>query len=297
MSGIPETIAAELRDMGNVFNPDVIARTFALYNPLIAVAPRDGIAVTRDIAYGSDERHLLDIHTPEKKSDKPMPVVVYIHGGGFVRGFKNADPDNLEGAYGNIADYFARHGMIGVNATYRLAPMHPWPAGAEDVGGMVAWLRDNVAAYGGDPEQIFLFGQSAGAVHAATYLFSPDLHTAPNSGIAGAALFSGVYNVERMPSEAGKPYYGDDASQYAARSPVNHVANSSVPLFIVIAEYDPPMMELQGIELLQRVAERDGHSPRFTRLKGHNHLSEALHLNTGEESVGPELLDFVRTRR
>lgn len=297
MSGIPETIAAEIREMGNVFNPDVIARTFALYNPLIAKAPRDGISVTRDIAYGPDERHLLDIHVPEKKPDAPMPVVVYIHGGGFVRGFKNTDLDNLEGAYGNIADYFARHGMIGVNATYRLAPMHPWPAGAEDVGSMVAWLRDNVAGYGGDPDQIFLFGQSAGAVHAATYVFYPELHTVADSGVAGAALFSGVYNVERMPSGASKPYYGDDPSLYAARSPANQVGNSQVPLFIVIAEYDPAMMELQGIELLQRVAERDGHSPRFTRLKGHNHLSEALHLNTGEETIGPELLDFVRTRR
>ena len=57
------------------------------------------------------------------------------------------------------------------------------------------------------------------------------------------------------------------------------------------------MMELQGIDLLRAVARRDGHSPRFSRLKGHNHLSEALHLNTGEETVGPELLDFVRTRR
>lgn len=297
MSGIPETIAAEICEMGNVFNPDVIARTFALYNPLIAAAPRDGIEVTRDIAYGPDERHLLDIHVPQAKPSSAMPVVVYIHGGGFVRGHKNTDPENLKGAYGNIADYFARNSMIGVNATYRLAPAHPWPAGAEDVGGMVAWLRDNVAQYGGDFDQIFLFGQSAGAVHAATYVLMADLHRAPHSGVAGAALFSGVYNVERMPSEAGKPYYGDDPALYAERSPVNHVANSTVPLFIVIAEYDPPMMELQGIELLQRVAERDGHSPRFTRLKGHNHLSEALHLNTGEESIGPELLDFVRTRR
>jgi len=297
MSGIPSEVAERLKAMGNVFNPDVVAETYALYNPLIAAAPRDGIEVDRDVQYGPDERHLLDVHVPKERPGEAMPVVVYIHGGGFVRGHKNYNPDEPDMAYANIANYFARNGMIGVNATYRLAPAHQWPAGGEDVGGMVAWLHENVARYGGDPSQVFLFGQSAGAVHAATYLFVPDLHRLPGSGVAGAALFSGVYDVEGMPGDTAKVYYGDDPGQYAARSPINGVEKSDVPLFIVIAEYDPPMMELQGVDLLQRVARRDGHCPRFTRLKGHNHLSEALHLNTGEESVGPELLDFVRTRR
>ncbi len=295
--GIPADIAERLRAMGHVFNPEVVAETYALYNPLIAKAPRDGIAVERDVSYGPHARHVLDIHVPEQRPDGAMPVVVFIHGGGFVRGHKNYDPEQPDMAYANIANYFARHGMVGVNATYRLAPEYQWPAGVEDVGAMVWWLRDNIAGFGGDPDQIFLFGQSAGAVHAASYLFLPKLHCAPGSGVAGAALFSGVYDVAGMPGDTAKAYYGDDPMEYAARSPINGVENSAVPLFIVIAEYDPPMMELQGIDLLQRVARRDGHSPRFARLKGHNHLSEALHLNTGEESVGPELLDFVRTRR
>ncbi len=297
MTGTPTRIAERIREMGNAFNPDVIAATYALYNPLIAAAPRYGIDVTRYSAYGPHARHLLDIHVPSKAAAVPMPVVVYIHGGGFVRGHKNADPNRPEMAYANIADYFARHGMVGVNATYRLAPDHPWPAGGEDVGSMVAWLRDNVASYGGDPERIILFGQSAGAVHVATYLFFPELHRARGSGVVGAALFSGVYDVEKMSRDAAQAYYGDDSSRYRERSPINFVGRCKVPLFIVIAEFDPPMMELHGIELFLKVAQRDGHSPRFTRLKNHNHLSEALHLNTGEETVGPELLDFVKTLR
>ncbi|MEQ8247110.1 MAG: alpha/beta hydrolase [Alphaproteobacteria bacterium] len=297
MPVMPDSIADAIRAMGHVFDPSVVANTFALYDPLIAAAPREGISVARDLHYGPNPRHLLDIHVPEGGVKQPMPVVVFIHGGGFVRGHKNANPENLNMAYANIANYFARNGMIGVNATYRLAPEHQWPAGAEDVGSMVAWLRDNIAEHGGDPDSIFLFGQSAGAVHAATYLFFPDLHRTPGSGVAGAALFSGVYDVESVPAPASEPYYGADKGLHRARSPIHAVANSHVPLFIVIAEYDPPMMELQGIDLLRTVARRDGHSPRFSRLKGHNHLSEALHLNTGEETVGPELLDFVRTRR
>ena len=297
MSEMPAAIADAIRAMGNVFDPQVIAQTFALYNPLIAAAPRDGIDVVRDVRYGSDPRHLFDVHVPQKRAAEAVPVVVFIHGGGFVRGHKNSNPENLDMAYANIANYFARHGMIGVNATYRLAPDHQWPAGGEDVGSMVAWLRDNIATHGGDPERIFLFGQSAGAVHAATHLFFSALHCVPGSGVGGAALFSGVYDAEAVPAPAASPYFGADTTLYRARSPIHAVGNSAVPLFIVIAEFDPPMMALQGIELLRAVARRDGHSPRFTRLKGHNHLSEALHLNTGEETVGPELLDFVRTRR
>jgi alpha/beta hydrolase fold len=55
--------------------------------------------------------------------------------------------------------YFARKGMVGVNATYRLAPAAKWPAAAEDVKVLVAWLKSNAARFGGDPNRIYLIGR------------------------------------------------------------------------------------------------------------------------------------------
>ena len=70
-----------------------------------------------------------------------------------------------------MADYFASLGLVGVNATYRLAPEAKFPDGANDIGAAVAWVKDNIAEYGGDPNQVFVIGKSAAASHAATYAF------------------------------------------------------------------------------------------------------------------------------
>ena len=62
--------------------------------------------------------------------------------------------------------------MVGVTMTYRLAPQHQWPAGAQDVGQAVAWVAQNIGEYGGDPSRVVLAGHSAGATHVAGYLAS-----------------------------------------------------------------------------------------------------------------------------
>ena len=57
-----------------------------------------------------------------------MPIVVFLHGGAYVRGSRSVNTE----VYGNVATYFARQGMLGVNGTYRLAPAAQWPAAAQD---------------------------------------------------------------------------------------------------------------------------------------------------------------------
>ena len=110
--------------------------------------------------------------------------------------------------------WFARHGVLGINANYRLAPAAQWPAGAEDVGRLVAWARRHGAQHGGDPNRIYLIGHSAGANHAAAYTFDKSLQPADGPGIAGAVLISGRYRVEANPAdpnlESMRAYFGND---------------------------------------------------------------------------------------
>ena len=84
------------------------------------------------------------------------------------------------------------------------APDAKWPEGARDVAAAVTWLRDHVAEYGGDPEQIFVAGISTGALHAATYVFRPELVPADAARPAGAILVSGPYTLRlrRRPGAA-----------------------------------------------------------------------------------------------
>ena len=100
-----------------------------------------------------------------------------------------------------------RHGWVGVNMTYRYAPEVQWPAGAEDVAAAVAWLRGNIAAYGGDPDRIIVAGNSAGATHVADFAAG---HGGDLAGVRGAALISGIYTARpAAPGAPPHPYYGD----------------------------------------------------------------------------------------
>src|SRR5699024_3464526 len=86
--------------------------------------------VTRNVVYGSDPSHRFDWFEPQGgvTTDQPT-VILFVHGGGFVSGDKSEPGGPL---YDNIGYWAAAHGLCAATITYRLAPAHPWPAGAED---------------------------------------------------------------------------------------------------------------------------------------------------------------------
>ncbi len=125
----------------------------------------------------SEDCLTLNIWTPAEKPSDPLPVMVWIHGGAFITG-SSAEPQ-YDGTH------FAQQGVVLVSINYRLGPFgflaHPDLAAESDSGvsgnygilDMIAaleWVRDNVAAFGGDPANVTIFGESSGAsgVHALT---------------------------------------------------------------------------------------------------------------------------------
>lgn len=291
-----DRITAEIRRMGNVFNPEVLRTTYALFTPLQEQAPKDGVEVHTDLAYGDHERQRLDVFAPLERPAAPAPVVVYVHGGGFVAGERSPFPGLI---YDNVPTFFARHGVVGINATYRLAPDFKWPAGAADVGGVVAWLKANIADYGGDPERIFLMGQSAGSSHVATYTFIEKVHGAGGPGIAGAMLLSGSYAPMDADFSDGKPaenqfaYYGENVDAWRDMSPLYHVKPGHPPVFIVVAEFDPYPLAWPSAALAAALVKCDRRAPWFKMLPNHNHVSPAMQINSAVDILGPDLLAFV----
>ena len=248
--------------------------------------------VTDRLSYGEHPRHKLDVYQPQGITN--APVFVYVHGGGY----RSGDRDLNAVAYGNIPTYFARHGMLGINATYRLAPEASWPSGAEDVRAMVAWIKHHAQSYGGDPERIFLMGHSAGASHVAAYAFDPRFQPPEGHGLAGIIGVSGRYRLRSDPDAPElatiRQYFGSDPTLYESRSVITHVPNSQIAAMLVIAEYDSrSLVETTG-ELFVALCERDdGKCPRIVQLKYHNHLSEVLHINTSDDLLGREVLEFI----
>jgi triacylglycerol lipase len=286
-----------IRKLGRAFNPDILKATYAIYKPLQERAPKDGVEVTKDVAYGEDARHRIDIFAPAKKPSK-APVVVYVHGGGYVAGERSPLPGLI---YDNVPTFFARNGVIGINATYRLAPDHKWPSGAADLGKIVEWLQANIASYGGDPEKIFLLGQSAGATHVATWTFVPEVHGAKGPRIAGAMLLSGVYAPQNPEFSPEKPagnsiaYYGEDESKWQAMSPLNHVKPGHPPILIGVTEFDPYPLAWPTAALTAALVKCDKKMPWFVFGKDHNHVSPAMQINSEVDDLGPELLAFVNS--
>lgn len=280
----------QIRELGAVLAPTTFADTAAILAPT-ALRP-DGITIERDLAYGPDERHRLDLfHAPDDTDDKP--VLVYVHGGGFVQGDKRAPGLPF---YDNFGAWAAQTGAVGVTVTYRLAPQHPWPAGAEDLASALDLLQAQVGARGGDPESIFLIGQSAGAAHVASYLATPALHR--GSAVAGAVLMSGLYDIttfEHGPLEAA--YYGVDPADFDTRSSLRGLLETPVPCLFSIAEHDPPKFQQQALLVAERWFAKWGKWPHLLYLPEHNHMSPALAIGRPNDVLSGQIQSFVTRHR
>jgi len=138
---MPEDIAWKLLEIGRVID---VPKTAALYAPLQQKEPYAGVKVERDVKYGPADRNLLDVFTPEANSSS-RPVLIFIHGGGFVAGNKRNPGSPF---YDNIMLWAVKSGFVAGNATYRLAPQFMWPAGSEDLASVVQWVSEKIGQRG-----------------------------------------------------------------------------------------------------------------------------------------------------
>lgn len=270
----------------------------SMYKPLLENQRRDGVAVARDLSYGSDARHRLDVYQPQNQGAAPHAVMIFTPGGGFIRGDKS-DRDN-------VGNYFARQGIAVVVANYRLAPEHVWPAGAEDVIAVYRWVREHAGQYALDPARIVLAGESAGAAHVATATLIRRFHPAEGLSIAGAVLISGVYNpvLEKLareqfgvasPDPRNEAYFGSNFDAYQSMSTIALIdAPPSAPLLITYAELDLLQMQVQACELFARLVTNHGLKPQLRVIRGHNHITQTYAVNTGDESLTAPVLEFLR---
>ena len=114
-----------------------------------------------DISYGPDRKYqLLDVYRPKNEEGK-LPVIVSVHGGGWVYGTKET--------YQFYCMSLALRGFAIVNYSYRLAPKHKYPAQLEDANTVIRWILDNADVYGFDTDNIFAVGDSAGGQQLSVY--------------------------------------------------------------------------------------------------------------------------------
>lgn len=158
-------------------------------------ARRAGVEVHRDIPFAPyGRRGLLDVYTSEVTPATGAPVLLQVHGGGWTIG--NKDQQGLP-----LMQHMAAKGWVCVAINYRLAPRDPWPAQIVDVKAAIAWIKDNIAAYGGDPSYVAITGGSAGGHLTALAAVTPNApefqpgFEAADTSVQAAVPYYGVYDV------------------------------------------------------------------------------------------------------
>src|SRR5215211_5895104 len=134
---------------------------FLLTSLVVLALGADALAqdVKRDIPYveKGHERHVLDVYSPA--GAKNLPVVFWIHGGGWQAGNKTEVQEKPR--------VFMERGFVFVSTNYRLLPTVDMETLTRDVAQSLGWVHANIAKHGGDPRRIFVMGHSAGAQLAA----------------------------------------------------------------------------------------------------------------------------------
>jgi triacylglycerol lipase len=282
---LPPDVIAQLTALDQEITPDLVAASWALLKPFHERNGYTAPKIARDLRYGDHERHRLDVHTGGAEGG--APVFVFVHGGGFIRGDKHV-PGNPQ--YDYLGAWAVRNGWAGVTITYRLAPEHTWPSGAQDVAAAVAWIRDNIADYGGDPDRIVVAGNSAGAVHVASYVTGQGGGSL--DGVRGAAMLSGFYRVpldERGDLE--RAYYRD--TQAEDTDTLAGLTSAEIPLLFSVAERDPLFFQTQAARLVAAwfIAHRS--TPNLVWVAGHNHISGIGSVGVDDAALGAPLARFV----
>ena len=200
-----------------------------------------------DISYGPDKMNKLDVYRPKDATGK-LPVIVSVHGGGWVYGDKEL--------YQHYCMNLAQRGFAVVNFTYRLSPEHKFPCHLEDTVKVFDWVLKNAGEYDFDVDNIFAVGDSAGAhilslfcvmcsnpEYAATYKFKVPEGFMPKA----VALNCGVYDINPESQPTGStlalmkkqilPNKGTD-EEFRSISSVNFITEKFPPCYIMTANED-----------------------------------------------------------
>lgn len=207
-----------------------------------------GTARLAEVSLGQSPNHKLIIYGPaDGMSDKPRPVLLFVHGGSWNKG----NPED----YGFIGRAFVPEGFVVVLAGYRLHPEAVYPAMLEDTAAAIAWTRANIAQYGGDPDRLVLAGHSAGAYNVVMTALEgrwlADEHGASHP-IAGVIGLAGPYDFHPFDNDSTRAAFGH-APQPEATQPIYHVRADAPPKLLIHGERDTLVGPRNSRELSSRL--------------------------------------------
>ncbi|HVW81640.1 MAG TPA: alpha/beta hydrolase [Mycobacteriales bacterium] len=244
---------------------------------------------TRNIVYTGNEaagrRELLDVYQP-KEPGRGRPVLLQIHGGGWVIG--NKDQQGLP-----LMTHLAARGWVCVAPNYPLSPKATWPDHLVAIKKAIAWIRENIAEYGGDPSFIAVTGGSAGGHLAAMVALTPnDPRYQPgfedvDTSVRACIPFYGAYDLANvLETKAGEREYQHFLARTVFKTRDREVARSASPLtlarpdappfFVIHGASDSLVNVAEARELVRRLRERSNSVVAYAELPGAQHAFDVF---------------------
>lgn len=260
--------------------------------------------VQRDVPYAepAQERQILDIYAP--KDAKNLPVVFWIHGGGWQTGDKSSVQ--------NKPQAFTDKGFVFVSTNYRLLPHVDMGTIIRDIAKSIRWVHDHIAAHGGDPNRLYVMGHSAGAQLAA--LVCTDDRYLKAEGLSFSILKGCVpvdgdtYDVPAIIATAearwqahGLPKakfghrekFGNDPEKHRDFSAVTHIApNKGIPPFLILYVSGHPDTNAQALRL-GNVLREAGISAKLVGVRDTTHTKINNDLGLPDDATTAALFEFV----
>ncbi|WP_135228149.1 alpha/beta hydrolase [Deinococcus fonticola] len=252
-------------------------------------SPR-GLNVVQNQRYGPDTRNTIDVYAPQEA--RSAPVVLFIHGGSWTGG------DKSQHAF--VGESLARAGYVTGVMNYRLAPQNRYPTYIQDAALALKWLRDNAGKYGGNPQNVFVAGHSAGGFNAvelvdnARWLREVNV---PISSIRGVIGIAGPYSYDfrEFSSRNAFPEEGlpDDIM------PDRHVRADAPPHLLLVAANDTTVYPQNAINM-EAALQKAGAQVERKVLPRLNHITILGAVARNLTFLGgtrAEIIQFIEARR
>jgi len=224
---------------------------------------RGVLACRRDISYGPTRDELLDVFPAERAG---APVVVFIHGG-YWRMLSKDDVSVF-------AELFVPLGAAFVAVNYSLAPKASIDEIVRQNRAALAWTYRNAAAFGGDPDRIYVNGRSAGGHLVGMMLSTPweADYALPASLIKGACAVSGLYDLEPVRLSSVNQWARLDHEAAQRNSPIHHLPATGCPLIVSYGTRETDEFKRQS-EIYATAWRDKGYPAVVVPMQGHHHFS------------------------
>lgn len=248
----------------------------------------DGYSVKKDLAYGALPRQKLDLYIPDNAKDDAA-VIVFIHGGSWQFGDKSE--------YLFVAQGLVSLGYYVAIPNYRLYPEVKYPTYLNDNAKAVTWVYNNVRRYGGNGENLYLMGHSAGAYNAAMLALDPTYLNRAQGNVGwlrGVIGLSGPYDFLPFTDEKIIDIYSTEKDQPKTQ-PVYYVRAKAPPFILMTGTSDDTVYPKNSEVLYARLKEL-GNDVTLRTYDGVGHKSIILGLATPlmwNEQVREDIKSFV----